>query len=571
MTSQVTQVQDSQREESRGIVRRFTQQLNGETQLENLVKAAQETEDMEEKESWRRRMNLIDDSEISDFLEAAEGLNGSCRKVSDNLDAQKSRWSFFKPRPNARAKANEMLKENWMIGLDDLNANVYSLQDEWKKRHGPVYRNFKKICEHINDHKSVLATILPAGCMYTSLLSGTLSLLVHAAVSHTEIAAGLTEAVADISARATCCAKILDIIDTEALRSRLSRAWASFNENVNSRFKDAQSAIDRHVSDMHNEAFVHNHRVTFHVFKMLAGPNGDQDAIREMQQELRLQRQDYKAGIDSGKQMLEGLKEMFIMFQAPQLHHKKNKQKNETGEQIVEDVTVLDDITREQAWEYGKNLEQFFVGDSGPLHFSRGQHWLSGGEDMIRIQDWIKKEAKSSTLWISSEPEPGAMTGAKAAAMTVVATAWNARVPIISHFCERPHRSRVPEGQNSEQNGMIGMVYSLIHQLLQFRVRDDPISISGDVLEGLDGSIGSWTASLSVLRDLLRCTPTLSYCVIHGFDRLERSRTWCRNFLEILFEPRQDGCSNFKILMTTSGQSGVLAKFISRRTASAVP
>lgn len=108
------------------------------------------------------------------------------------------------------------------------------------------------------------------------------------------------------------------------------------------------------------------------------------------------------------------------------------------------------------------------------------------------------------------------------------------------------------------------MVYSLISQLLQFGDAEDELAISDESIAALDGRPESWGASLAVLRELLVHTPVLTFCVIDGLNELEwgSGATWSREFLNVLLERQKQADTVFNILLTTSGQSQVLAQHV---------
>jgi len=72
-----------------------------------------------------------------------------------------------------------------------------------------------------------------------------------------------------------------------------------------------------------------------------------------------------------------------------------------------------------------------------------------------------------------------------------------------------------------EQVRLVGLVYSLIYQLLEFSGAEDELDVSKESLAALNGGKESWSASLEVLRSLLDRTPVLMYCVIDGLNDLE--------------------------------------------------
>lgn len=97
--------------------------------------------------------------------------------------------------------------------------------------------------------------------------------------------------------------------------------------------------------------------------------------------------------------------------------------------------------------------------------------------------------------------------------------------------------------------GLIGLVYSLIRQLLQFNVEENDLDLSPERFAKLDGTMDSWECSLDLLEDLLDRTRFLPYCVIHGLNKLDWSAgaVACEEFLDILLRRQQKAGSDFNI------------------------
>ena len=181
----------------------------------------------------------------------------------------------------------------------------------------------------------------------------------------------------------------------------------------------------------------------------------------------------------------------------------------------------------------------------------------------------------SLTLWISSSHTADAMSGSRAAALSVISSAWETKLPVISHFCKRIHPKDLTRGMSIEQTGLIGLLYSLINQLQQFSHDEDELGIGEKLISRLDGSKESWSTGLQVLATLLGGTPQLSYCVIDGINDLEWSdgAIWCRQLFDV-FENHQANHASFHLLVTTTGQSRFLASLVpsrSRHTTSGTP
>lgn len=163
-------------------------------------------------------------------------------------------------------------------------------------------------------------------------------------------------------------------------------------------------------------------------------------------------------------------------------------------------------------------------------------------------------------LWIISPFETGPQTSAQLAALGVIWTAIRARAQFVSYICQRPRYGTIPEFHNVEDKaGVMGMVYSLICQLLQFQPLDDKVYLQPEMLDRLTQPGERWTAGLTLLRYLLENTPTLRYCIVSEINLLEGgARDMCQEFVDLLFAHARNADWPFRILFTTSGQSRAL-------------
>jgi len=393
-------------------------------------------------------------------------------------------------------------------------------------------------------------------------------------VNHDDIAETLSNAVSDISIDASLCVQLVDVICTQPMREHLSKVYAqvfrfyrdaiewyvssktskffgSFNERIKGRFEEAQKGINKTIKRMF-------YGCTLGTAAMMKVVHRD-TAISKA--EIFRQRQNHTAtNTDPGEFMQEFLKAMY-RFQAIENANSKSLPTNFDERPMIEDVTSHGGVIgRSEARASAKRLEEFIVGDEGHSLFGTGQLWIPDSEVSPRLQGWMAKDGTSHTLWISSPTTSNVVTSARAAAMNAVLAAWQVKAPVVSHFCERPRWSK--EDQTNEESGMIGLVYCLIIQFLQFNVEGDRFDVSQDDFDRLDGTKQSFAKSLGILYRLLICTPHVSFCVIHDLNTLEWGGgvEWCHDFLDVLFQHQRDVRGPFNILLTTSGQSRVLAE-----------
>ena len=208
-----------------------------------------------------------------------------------------------------------------------------------------------------------------------------------------------------------------------------------------------------------------------------------------------------------------------------------------------------------------EHLLSHIIGSSGVQLLSQSKSLFVESSAKAKLQAWLSRDGQQQVLWVSSSFEPQYLSSARTASLAVVATAHSLDAPLISHFCEKPRRYSDTRAKDSEKVGLIGLVYSLILQLVQLGSETSNLTINDKRLGKLDGTIESWPVSLSLLGDLLQTITCLQYCVIHGLNDLESAEgyDWCLEFLDILLKYQTDG---YNILFSTTGQSRVLSKSI---------
>ena len=341
------------------------------------------------------------------------------------------------------------------------------------------------------------------------------------------------------------------------LRSKPDRAFRSFNENLKDRYDIAIADIRRQVKELYREAFISNGAMT-------AVLCADVAAIKSQsrRQRTRYAAQDFVAG----HRMARMLEATWMEVSSLKWMIESANRRVLTGPpQACEQDSSGASINRSQARAYADTFRPFIVGDEGHGLFSTGQLWKAGDEVLFRLQGWMAENETSRFLWISSPYDAGAtVSESRAAALNTVAAALQAEAPLISHFCHRPHRNRTRDGMTIEQVGMIGLVYNLIQQLLQFSSEEEELELGEEDMAALDGTIRSWEASLQVLGTLMGRTPALMFCVIDGLNDLAWADggDWCAQFLEVLIARQRQKGTVFNILLTTTGQSRILNKYI---------
>ncbi|KAI1803968.1 hypothetical protein F4811DRAFT_522373 [Daldinia bambusicola] len=566
------------------IIRRFTDELAGSNELERSTKAAQAEIDEEEEESERLRLRLLYEgtesrnNQSKDFIAseiAKDVLSKTVNKFIENEKPSLLQRIGFSHK-SAKSKATNMLLDLVESDPKELEASINNLEESWKQKNGHIYRTFKLLCKTLDDHRAIFA-IFPSQNEYTSVLCSSLSCLVKAAKNHSEIAETLSDSIRRISETVARASKNILIFKTQAVRqkiadiytivfqfyhkvikwylhSKLTRAFFSFNETLKAGFESTEKELDKEIEELYREAQISQHAVV-----AILSSN-----VERLSAELRYQRMHYEVtDTIAGHRMRDMMEATLNGNQSLRMVHQVKP--DEDNSFTMEPTPKTQDgtehiITRGQARIYGPTIESFIIGDQGHTKFSTGQFWVAEDRVLPSLSDWAVKLDKARMLWISSPYEPRGVTSAHASALAVVSTAWQVKAPVISHFCQRPRQDELRSGMSMEQVGLMGLVYSLISQLLQFSKDEDVLNVGEDTFKMLDGTKQSWDTSLKMLEVLLTHAIVLKYCVIDGLNWLELGdgSQWCQEFLSVLFKQQQKG-TPFNILFTTTGQSRILA------------
>jgi hypothetical protein len=347
------------------------------------------------------------------------------------------------------------------------------------------------------------------------------------------------------------------------MRSKWSAALASFNENQKEVFEKINGRLDKEFEALH---------LLVTIGSAARQCMMEQD-VQGLKAELPRIRREQRAMAGSMAHVAHSMNNMMVQTMLEFRAAPPAKLSPATARAAIEasqpqPASKPGSILGREAQRYIKRLQPFVIGDEGPAFFGSREAWMVEDSVLERLRMWMRDSGKSQTLWISSPDESdGTMpSGSLAAAFATVAAAWQAKAPIISHFCHRPRSVDQARGNmTSEEVGMIGLVCSLIIQLLQFHDTEEQLNVEVADLEELDGTVNSWDASLRVLYNLLDSSPMPQlFCVIDGLNDLAwaNGRTWVSQFLSVLLSGQKVPDVVFNILFTTTGGSYVLPKYV---------
>lgn len=153
--------------------------------------------------------------------------------------------------------------------------------------------------------------------------------------------------------------------------------------------------------------------------------------------------------------------------------------------------------------------------------------------------------------------------------------AHQARLPVISHYCSLPSRSR--DNMTPFEQGLIALAYSLVRQLIDCLPpvvnSDVACHLGSERFRFLDGTLNCWKEVLSLIDRLIYHAPPLLLCVIDGIDLLQDASTdaYIRSLVRVLLThtrhetvPMADGSHRqrvlFKVLFTVTGRPSSLVE-----------
>lgn len=334
------------------------------------------------------------------------------------------------------------------------------------------------------------------------------------------------------------------------LQSRFGRFVRSFNENLLKTFEDAKKDLEDSINELYREAAIANTAIVSAMY----------GKVNSLEAELYRQRQSYEA-----RDTLAG-KRLEKMIGATWTGFEQVEKMVELLERAAPQILPAQDIMRTLPPNQVEPLstaalDPFIIGEQVPPIFNKGSPWVLEKTLIYKLQTWIKGNAVSRTMWISSPYNHGArISGASVALSAVVAAAWQVETPLLTAFCKRPSPEELRPSMSTEQIGLISIVYRLIQQLLQFKGAVNSLAINKTDLGALNGETSSWDVSLKLLRTLLRNVPDGTFCAIDNLNVLESGsgKMWCNQLLTVLKERQLQADSSFNILFSTNGQSSVL-------------
>ena len=536
-------------------------------------------------------------------------------KNSENDSSKKeSRMKIFRrsDKVSVERRVEQRMRQADFQNFDDVRTLVEEMGDGWKEKHGKVNKCFHRICGTLDAHKAVLS-VVPNQNVYAQVLSGALVMVVQASVYHAEIAENLAIATAHLCERVAVCAQLVEVIQTRAMKRQLASIFTSlflfllkvarwFNKSSSGRFFDsfntavkqehdeAIAAINQSIDVIMEQGGVEELvrmeylRRTVDIIEwklensVMEGFTGLKESIEALSEKVDKERirniwQNQKILDEAGRLMIKQLETMFDQKMLP--WRDSQMQAMGSAPLQIEDGRFLQEaasqdeswMTREAVDMRCKVLEAYVHGTDGLALAQESHAHFMDMNVLYRIKGWIQESTSHpQKLWIEFPFEYQQETSARVTALGVIAIAAKSNAPFISYICHKPNKGDIPKSQTREDAGVLALVCGLILQLLRFRPMNDGFRINAKALDSLSDEEENWHASLDLLGLLLDHTPVLRYCIIHGLNELESGEgdVKVKAFLRLLFSKCLKPDSSFGLLLTTTGQSRVLASAIQR-------
>ncbi|KAF7528156.1 hypothetical protein PCG10_001444 [Penicillium crustosum] len=585
------------------LVRRFTAELEDDSDLASQVKSYQGNLDAEINAQEKLRMDRIYygptsiESSFKGLELARQTLQSKCdeffKSLDEKVEAEKSKSGFSRlmHRNATEQKLASYIRQRGELTVTQVTSIVNEVETQWTESNSKAATNFVKICQKFDAHKQIFQCF-PSQTSYTSALCGAITMVVQASVNYSTIAERLSGYIAELSESIAVCTQWLDLYDNPAMQERLSDIYTqyfhffikvatwymkpkpskwldSFNSNFTTGYEDTTETIKRSIRLIRDQALIEN---AWQLNKLDQSFMSFEKRLAAWVNEIRNEKNE--AGGTMATLMLQMTERIGLWeerFERMQLQGQdKTGRTTARGTASIKEAEIaeVDDVPRglsrsEAKWvcqHLQPKIDQMGGFDGIRLALQTGR--LIAEPTIVQILgNWAQATSGNTlNLWIISPFETGPQTSAQLAALGVIWTAIRARAQFVSYICQRPQYGSIPEIRNIEDKaGVMAMVYSLICQLLQFQPPDDRVHLQPEMLDRLTQPGERWTTGLTLLKYLLENTPTLRYCIISGINLLEGSaRDMCQEFVDLLFAHSRNADWPVRILFTTSGQSRAL-------------
>ncbi|KAE9375263.1 hypothetical protein N431DRAFT_453923 [Stipitochalara longipes BDJ] len=525
-------------------------------------------------------------------------------------DALAAAWDMLKKDLSEKGKDDNIMGpapatfESVISSAEDAKTEMNSR----KKLGGGKPRDYyNKFCQKAHQHRSVF-DMFPNTNEYVSIFCGSIKTLINASVNYIQISEGLSRAFDEITELVDFAKRQVGGVPTLYTRIALAklykeiflylkdctdwftrtskaRALRSFNEDFYKCFSDRMDRVKSIATTVHQEATIGGIQ---NIQVMLARTEDlEQQRRRHWEDEMtrwRMERQQMMQDRESGLRARGVLEDTWHSDQGQRARIRRI----ETLQDNSQTTSLSDDIEetsspklqqqssraaggenplnyqRNAVLEASKGLEKFIIGNSVDLLNTLPPASFASIPVATKLREWLSSRI-STFLWVRGPPASHYPSDLSALSGSLINAALGSKIPILFHFCEPAKSVDLADGLNTEEAGVVSLVYSLIRQLILLLEPDVDASIdfSAERLSLLESPLGNWREVISFLNDLLTLSPGILLCVIDGIDDLDygRGKSLCADILALM--RRREAASArsgliLKTLFTTTGYAKTL-------------
>ncbi|KAJ5814228.1 uncharacterized protein N7503_000978 [Penicillium pulvis] len=232
-------------------------------------------------------------------------------------------------------------------------------------------------------------------------------------------------------------------------------------------------------------------------------------------------------------------------------------------------------LARLELQSESKHLQPFFDCEDQIPHFDPDAKVVTEANVITSLRKWVTSP-RSQALAVAGSQSGESLSPVSLIAASYAFFARDADLPTLCHFCTLP--SKEVSGQTPHQQGLIALTYSLIRQMIDNLPTvvdsDSLLDLTAERFRPIDGTLGSWTAALSLVDTLLHFAPPLLVLIIDGIDTIHDDSTddALRELIRVLLThtrhqpPSGDSPGPtflFKVLFTVAGRPSALVETMS--------
>ncbi|KAF2464831.1 uncharacterized protein BDR25DRAFT_271045 [Lindgomyces ingoldianus] len=521
-----------------------------------------------------------------------------------SVEAEKLRqqWIEFQRGNSKEDRVDVGASEPTMQGVICMVADagkVWQAKKDKGKR-GKAITYFHRLCGALDRHSNMLETI-PKGNEYVSIFAGTITTLIKASVNHENIAEELSQALWMISEHSADCEVEMELFRTEAMQRAVADLYAHIFLFLTDTLSWYMKKRRKRMMDSFNERFlqefeceIDNIKRKSEIIKRKAAQHlmAEQRVTRLTVEETR---KDLRLGLE-GVMRTHAETMYYAQHVADQIERQRVEQqevKNNVAQLYRNIVKFLTDSAQSEKGNVSLDLESEHIMNPRAVqgaNKSRDDLHLNSASledffqrDRVRLEcdlfvptpvdpeavsclaEWTRQLSSFPILSIASRDfssrdeleNPMTILAAK-----FIDFAAASNIPLVSYFCELKRGERLQMGNTLEMQGLMSLFYGILRQMIELAPPEFKSSkdFSKERFEKLDGSVHSWDHLTSVFRDVQDILPGKLFCVIDGLQWLDDASTssFLAQFVEML---RRD---NFKVLITTTGQSQCLLDCLTR-------